>query len=184
VSSVASMFNPRLGAAKLLLATPPFAVFLIFASSRDIFKAWFPCFFRRSPKSFNRLADPRAESTPEEDVKPYPPRDPSVTSPSRAPSVESQYSQTSIPQPPPAKTKAAWADRDQDVDLEKGLAPSLRLKIPSHPREGRGDQTQEHSTTMVVHGPNSSSPQSPLNAIRALRTTPTGPRSKPRYNQI
>jgi len=61
VSSVATMMNPRMGAAKVLAATPPFAVFLIFASSPDIFRAWFPCCFRRKPK--RRLAD-QAAATP------------------------------------------------------------------------------------------------------------------------
>ncbi|KAF8528595.1 hypothetical protein JB92DRAFT_2863353 [Gautieria morchelliformis] len=152
VASISAIFNPELNAGTLLLATPPIAVFLIFSTSRDIFQAWFPCFFR------NRSGPALDSHTTYDDKMPH-----DVSGISR-------YSQQSLLPPPLAKTKVSWVDREASADLEKGVAAESRVNQSP-------DQYQTQSTMTVVGGSRSSGPESPLDAIRALRA-PGGQRIK------
>jgi len=57
VASVVTIFAPLQGVTEVLLATPPFAVFLTFATSQDIFAVWFPCISRNRCASFARIRE-------------------------------------------------------------------------------------------------------------------------------
>ncbi|KAF8578383.1 hypothetical protein K439DRAFT_1638919 [Ramaria rubella] len=156
VASVASIFEPRLGPAQLLLATPPFAVFLIFATSKDVFGAWFPCLVRRRtriPKFTRIISAPFMDPTFENDLKgPY----------------ESHITVT--------KTTTTYSDQYDELDLENGLAPPILVHTP--PREQQIANVLP--TTLTVESSNPSDTDSPLDTIRALRALPTIPRPKPR----
>jgi len=178
-SSISAIFSPDMYAAQLLFATPPFAVFVIFSSSRDIYEAWFPCLFRRKAtsesKSSESRTEPEPEKTPNWEVLPSSPQPESTLS---RYSQASSSSRAGLVPPPPAITKDARMYRERDVDLEKGVVlPRSGLGVVTAlglDGEWRG---QGSSTVKVVGGSNPSSPESPMSAIRALRAS-TGSRSK------
>lgn len=180
VACVSSILNPRLTYAKLLLATPPFAVFLIFATSKDILSVWFPCFF------------PRDRSPPHTELY----RNGSILNVSRADRTISQYSRsvysdysrthqsqdsvnsmTSL-----IRTEAPWKMRGNSSVPGSSVPSSLReptRPLNLHIPKQRSWVFEGESATVTVQS-GSSRLESPMDVIRSFKASSPASRYNPR----
>lgn len=173
VACVSSIFNPQLTYAQLLLATPPFAVFLIFATSKDILSAWFPCFF------------PRDRSPPPTELY----RNGSILNVSRADrtisqysrSVYSDFSRTHQSQDSVTSTTSLIHSGAPGRMREGGSVPgsSLREPIRLHIPKQRSWVFEGDSATVTVQS-GSSRLESPMDVIRSFKASSPASRYNPR----
>ncbi|KIJ51836.1 hypothetical protein M422DRAFT_244214 [Sphaerobolus stellatus SS14] len=156
VACVASILKPQLTFAKLLLATPPFAVFLVFATSQDILCAWFPWCLRIDSASIIRSKSVLQISRSERTAMTFSRDQPTIKS--RVDSAFSQYSQWSQAPMLGGSTRVV-------SDLEKGI----ERPPDAHIHLSRDFRVESVETSMQVHS--YSSQQNPMDTMRSFKST-------------
>ncbi|KAF8521776.1 hypothetical protein BU17DRAFT_87680 [Hysterangium stoloniferum] len=177
VASVETIFDPQQTVTEVLLATPPFAVFLTFATSQDILCVWFPCISRNTNTSFTQIRETQDLLRDER----YSHRSgPSV---SRTATI-SQYSFGTLESDARPVSSVRYSiekspSSDMGVeDIEKGITAPIPVYTPPQ-RHWQSDDPNAAliarefgGSGTVVHSTNPRAEVSPLDILRGLEGRP------------